>query len=112
VPRGALEGAFHQNAPEPRFASLAPKLIEWCKRFCGSLPVGRNQASAASPSSTGLFSPNIDVGAHPEGPVETGHFSKQGIRGTQPQPRFAQTSDAAMNNIVAGREADIIPSLD
>ncbi|GEO16891.1 hypothetical protein MAE02_45870 [Microvirga aerophila] len=110
--RGTLDGVFHQNTPEPRFASLAPKLIEWCKRFCGSLPVGGHQSLAAPQSGTGLFSPNIDVGPHPEGPVETSRFSRQNASGEQAKPRFVQKSDAAINSIVAGREADVRPSSD
>jgi hypothetical protein len=103
VLRGTLDQAFDPPASEPRFASLAPKLIEWCMRFCGSLPVGGHQSLAAPQSGTGLFSPNID---------ETSRFSRQNAPGTQAKPRFVQKSDAAVKSIVAGREADVHPSSD
>jgi hypothetical protein len=107
VLRGTLDSAFHQNGTGSRFAALAPKLIEWCKQFCGSLPVRGNQASAPRQSSTGLFSPNVDGGAHPEGSVETSRFSRQRGSSTQAQPHFVQKSDAAISSIIADRDADV-----
>jgi hypothetical protein len=107
--RGALHDRFAPEVPEARFATLAPKLLGWCKRFCGP-PAGRGvPAPTEAQPSAWLFSPRTDVGVPPGPIIETRAFSRQSAPAAEVQPRFVQRSETGIRRETAYREAGAHP---
>ncbi len=107
--RGALHDRFAPDVPEARLATLAPKLLEWCERFCDAR-LGRGmQASAEPQPSAWFFSPRTDVGAQSNPIIETGSFSRQSAPAAEVQPRFVQRSETGIRRETAYREAGAHP---
>lgn len=103
--RGALHDKFAPHVPEARFATLAPKLLEWCNRFCGSR-AGQSAPAAAEPQpSAWLFSPRTDAGAPSPPLLETRSFSRKSTLAAPVQPRFVQTGETTIRDGAAYREA-------
>jgi hypothetical protein len=96
--RGPLDPSFAHAPPEPRLAALAPRLIEWCERFCGPL-AGRSNREAAPPQpGTSLFSPGLDAGARSYDPGRTRYFSKQSPLSSRPMPRFLHKDEIQLRS--------------
>jgi hypothetical protein len=74
--------------PEPPPASLAPKLITWCMRFCEAFSRRSRQTSDANPLGAELFVPARDVGAQPYKVIEAHRFSPPTTSDPKSPPGF------------------------
>lgn len=77
-----------QQSMEPQQVSLAPKLAEWCRRFCEHARAPDMSAPPVIQAHRSLFSPDIDAGAHVQEAADTHRFSKRNMPVIRSQPRF------------------------
>jgi hypothetical protein len=87
--RGTIDVSVLKQ-PEPPPASLAPKLIAWCMRFCEAFSRRSRQTSDANPLGAELFVPARDVGAQLYKVIEAHRFSPPTTSDPKSPPGFVR----------------------
>jgi Protein of unknown function (DUF1190) len=86
--------------------ALAPKFIDWCKRFCEAFSKRDHPASGSSEPDTGLWSPRVDPGARSYASIETHRFSQRRPLAPANQPRFVPRSETGIHHQTVFKTVD------
>jgi hypothetical protein len=106
-----VRSSLKQEEAQMRWAAfqrqaLAPKFVEWCKRFCDAITKRDNPASGSSEPSSGLWSPRVDPGARSYASIETHRFSPRRPLVSANQPRFVPRGEAEIHHLPVFKSVD------
>lgn len=106
-----VRSSLKQQDSQMRWAAfqkqaLAPKFIEWCKRYCDAFSKRGNSASPPSAPNTGLWSPRIDPGARSYASIETHRFSQRRPLDPAGQPRFVPRRETEIRRQIVSKTVD------
>lgn len=87
--RGSVDVPLRRD-PEAPAATLAPKLITWCMRFCEAFSGRSSKTSGENPSGVEFFVPARDVGAQSYKAIEAHRFSPRTISDPKILPGFVR----------------------